>query len=453
MRKPVVSLALLVAIVAAGQLSLPARPVSADIEVVTNAASNRFPDGIQFSLFFSSDAPVTDVRLRFRILPDGVNATVRPECTEGRVMNCQAVVGNIGETYMVPGAEVVYSWQVTDEAAGRFQTDEASIVYEDARFDWDSLTEGNLTVFYYFGDDESQRSVLNAATETIDRFTQLLDTTIDFPVKIWVYQTAQDMQPAIASRRGQGNDNTIQTLGEVGASDTALVSRDTEFLDIVRHELAHVVTRAATQGHLVDIPIWINEGMSTYAQNDLLPNEETALSSAIQRNSVLPITSLGVSARGTGSVVSLFYAQSGSIVAFMIEVLGEEKFGEFIAAMASDTTEGALETVYGLDLLGLENAWREAVGLPEVDLSAPAPTPGQSQNQSADATPTASSSQAQNDDDEPEGDTPAQSSPAGDSDGGGVSLIVVLLVALSVALVGLLGLAAFLAMQARRTAG
>src|SRR5690606_28165906 len=126
-------------------------------------------------------------------------------------------VGNIGETYMVPGAEIVYSWQVTDEAGGRFQTEESTIVYEDTRFDWQALTEGNLTVNYYFGDEQSQRSVLDAARETMDRLSGLLNTSIDFPVKIWVYQTSQDMQPAVASRRGQGNDSTIQTLGEVGA--------------------------------------------------------------------------------------------------------------------------------------------------------------------------------------------------------------------------------------------
>jgi hypothetical protein len=290
---------------------------------------------------------------------------------------------------------------------------------------------------------------LNAASETVTRYSDLLNTTIDFPIKIWVYETAQDMQPAIASRRGQGNDNTIQTLGEVGASDTALVSRDTAFLDIVRHELAHVVTRAATRGHLVDIPIWINEGMSTYAQNNLLPNEEAALGSAVQRNAVLPITSLGASARGTGSVVSLFYAQSGAIVAFMIETLGEDKWGEFIAAMKNDTPEGALETVYGLDLLGLENAWRESVGLPAVDPSAPQPTPPPAQNQEPDPTPTQPAAQGQNDDDdEPDQDQPAQS--PGDSDDGGISLIVVLLVGLSVAMVALLGAAGFLALQGRK---
>jgi hypothetical protein len=268
-------------------------------------------------------------------------------------------------------------------------------------------------------------------------------------VKIWVYETARDMQPAIASRRGQGDDGSIQTLGEVGASDTALVSRDTEFLDIVRHELTHVVTGAATSAHLADIPTWVNEGLSTYSQNNLLPNEGAALATAIQRNSVLPITSLGVSARGTAGQVSLFYAQSGSIVAFMIEVLGEDKFGDFVAAMKSDTTEGALQTVYGLDLLGLENAWREAVGLPPVDLSAPTP---QTQSQNADPTATPRPAQANNnDDDDQDNNTPASAS--SDSDGDGLSSAVIALIVLSVAFVGLLAAAGFLVIKGRGSAG
>jgi hypothetical protein len=355
----------------------------------------------------------------------------------------------VGQTYMVPGAEVVYSWQVTDEAGGRFQSEEATIIYEDTRFQWDSVSEGNLSVFYYFGDEDSARSVLNVANETIARFSQLMRTTLDFPVKIWVYETAQDMQPAVASRRGQGDTRSIQTLGEVGASDTALVSRDTEFLDIVRHELTHVVTNAATRGHLAEVPTWVNEGLSTYSQNNLLPNEGTALATAIQRNSVLPITSLGVSARGTAGEVSLFYAQSGSIVAFMVETLGEEKFGDFIAAMKDDTVGGALQTVYGFDLIGLENEWREAVGLPPYDPSAPAPG---SQSQAPDPTATPRASQAQNNqDDERDENQPASASDS--SDGDGFSVIVVVLIALSVAFAFLLGAAGFLALRGRHSAG
>jgi hypothetical protein len=358
------------------------RPAAAAIEVRTNVVANRFPDGLQFTLFAASDAQISEVRLRFRILPGGVNAVVRPNCTQGTAVNCTATVGSTRESYMVPGAGIEYYWEISDSSGARLVTEVQRTTYEDDRFEWQSIDDGRgLSVHYYFGDVPSQETVLRTARETIDRYSDLLNTTIDFPVRVWVYRTAAEMAPAVASRRGQGPDTSIQTLGEVGAADTALVSRDTTFLDVVRHEVAHIVTNHATKGHITEIPTWINEGLSTFAQRQLLASEEQALGLAIQRNRVLPITSLNASARGSASDVSIFYAQSGSIIAYLVNTFGDDKFGEFIAALANDTPDKAMQAVYGFDLLGLENNWRKAVGLPEVGAAPSQGTPAASGTQ------------------------------------------------------------------------
>ena len=362
-----ISLLLVLGLVGAASGGFPAGTptASAEIEIRSNAAQNQFPDGIRFSLFMASDAEITDVRLRYRILPGGVSASATPSCSGST--SCNVLVGSTRDSYMVPGAEVVYSWELSDSSGASVTTEEQMVRYEDTRFEWIDLTEGDVTVYYYFGDEESQRTVLRVAQETIDKFEALERTEIDFPIKVWVYRTAADMAPAVASRRTAGPGDSVRTLGEVGAADTALVSRDTDFLNIVRHELAHVVTNHATDHHLADLPTWINEGLSSFAQNDMLPSEAEAFDLALRRNAVLPITSLGAAARGSAGDVSIFYAQSGSIIRFMVEELGEEKFGDFLDALATDTVDGALTEIYGFDSLGLENAWREAVGLPQVE--------------------------------------------------------------------------------------
>jgi hypothetical protein len=384
---------LLVAVATLSALLPQPQPAAAAIEVRANTVANRFPDGLQFTLFTASDANITDVRLRFRILPFGVNASIKPNCTTGPTVNCTANVGSTAESYMVPGAGIVYYWEITDASGARLVTDEQTTTYEDERFEWQSIEDGNLSVHYYFGDLASQQTVLKTARETIDRFSKLENTTIDFPVKIWVYRTAAEMAPAIASRRGQGPDTSIQTLGEVAAADTALVSRDQTFLDIVRHELAHIVTGRATRNHITEIPTWINEGISTYAQKSLLQSEEQALALAIQRNRVLPITSLNASARGSANNVSIFYAQSGSIIAYLVNTYGDEKFAAFIAALANDITDKAMQAVYGFDQTGLENLWRKAVGLPEVGATA-AGTPAAQATQVPTLTPFGAGSQS-----------------------------------------------------------
>ncbi len=343
------------------------------IEVRSNVWQSRFPQGIQFTLFAASGAEINNVRLRYRVLPDGPLVLGRPQCTSGSSINCSLLIGETRESYMVPGAEVVHAWEIDDAGGNKLTTAEATAVYEDTRFRWESIAEGNVRVLFYFGDDRSNQAALRTARETIDRFSALLGTRVDHTVKVWVYNTVRDLQPAVASRRAQGGNTSVRTLGEVGASDTALVSRETDFLNIIRHELAHSVTRAATRNHIAEIPVWVNEGISTYAQRELLPDEAGALDLAIRRNRLLPISSLTASSRGGADVVSLFYAQSGSLIRFLVETQGEARFRDFIQALGRDTLDGALRQVYGFDQLGLENAWRRAVGLPPVDAVAAAP--------------------------------------------------------------------------------
>jgi hypothetical protein len=74
--------------------------------------------------------------------------------------------------------------------------------------------------------------------------------------------------------------------------------------------------------------------------------------------------------------VSLFYGQSWALVAFLVETYGEERFAAFFRAYASGASDDeALTQVYGLDQDGLENAWRESVGLPPREPVDAAPVP------------------------------------------------------------------------------
>jgi hypothetical protein len=337
------------------------------IEVPSEAASNIFPDGAQFTIFTTSNSDITNVRLRYRVLPDGVISFARTQCNTGPAVSCTAVVGG-GQANLVPGAEVLYTWEIEDAAGQRHETAQKSFIYEDKRFQWESVSEGNLSVHYYFGDEQSNQAVLRTGREILDRFSALTGTKMDFPVKIWVYATTRDLQAAAGDRQVPNG----HTLGQVGSSDAAIVSRETDFLNIVRHELVHVVVRRATRSDepiagnytRFDVPPWVNEGLATYAQTRLLPSEEQMLAQAIRQNRVLPISSLSTALRGAD--FSLAYAQSGAIVAHLINVHGPEKFGQFIAAFKTDRDDGALMKVYGFDQTGLENEWRRTLGLPEV---------------------------------------------------------------------------------------
>jgi hypothetical protein len=265
--------------------------------------------------------------------------------------------------------------------------------------------------------------------EAIAEMSALMQTEVTFPVKVYLYETAEEMQPAIAPTGGRG----VTTLGEVVYSDTAMVAADTAALDIARHEVAHIVTREATRGPF-GIPDWMNEGISVFAQNEPLGTQTAALDAAVAGDRVLTMAQLNSSATGgVADTVSLYYAQAGDIVRYLVETYGEQKFADLIRTFKEGSTDdNAFEDVYGVDALGLENEWRASHGL-EPRTAAATPTPRATEGARAPAT-----APARNDD----------SSGAADSDDGGMPVVTIaIIVALAALALAALGGAALIVMN------
>lgn len=350
-------------LVAAALLPMAAASTRAQeaVDVVSNTPRNEFPDGVTFSLTFRPAGEVNEVRLRYELAPDGTGATAIATCTPGgAATTCTYTLTSGRGIFIIPGAEITYSWEVAAADGTRATTAEALYVHEDTRFNFRELTEGSVTVFYHSGTEDEAPGVLEATVESLQSVGALLETQVEFPIKVFLYETAEEMQPAIAPSGGRG----VQILGEVVYSDTAMVSVDEQPLDITRHEIAHIVTREATKGPF-DIPGWMNEGISVASQRQPLSGHANALESAIRGDRVLSMNELNSSATGgTGSTVGLYYGQAGSIIRYLIDTYGQPKFAELMRTFKSGSTvDKAFQSVYGFDSFGLENEWRESVGL------------------------------------------------------------------------------------------
>ena len=381
----------------------------------TSSARSDFPNGIVFSLDATSDVGFDDVRLVYQVAPDGVRTTAVPDCSGGAVVGCTFQLAASRNNVVLPGAEVTYFWRLT-VAGVTEETTPQTVIYDDSRFDWRTVSDGNLTVWWYQGSEEEARGVLAAGRESLDRIGALLQTSVAFPVKILYYASAQDMQPAIISDPAEG----VVTLGEVVYSDTAMVSADSAPGDITRHEVAHIVVRQALLGPF-DVPDWLNEGTAVFAQQQPLQGQRQALEGAIESGQVFSVRSLSSASAGSlGSKVSLFYGQSWSLVQFLVDTYGEDRFAQlFQVFREGSSTASALEEVYGFNQDGLENAWRASVGLPPREI----PTPRDASAQEPTPNPTAD-------------DTPQP-----DDDGGVPVVVIIVIVAATAVLAGGLVLA------------
>jgi hypothetical protein len=340
-----------------------ARAQQGAVVVQSDQAQNNFPTGVSFSLAFTAPAPPKEVRLQYALAPDGTGATAIAQCGGDATVTCSYALTSGRGIVIIPGATITYHWDITDTAGDHLATDPKVYVHEDTRFRFKTLQEENVTLYYHAGSEDDAQSVLDASVQTLHDIGTLEKTQVTFPVKVFLYQTAREMQPAIAP--GSINPG-VSILGEVVYSDTAMVSADVDTLDIARHEVAHIVTREATEGTFGGIPAWMNEGISVTAQKQVLESHGLALDNAIRSDTVLSVRQLSSSSAGdTAATVGLFYGEAGSIIRHLIDAHGADKFAELLATFkAGSTPDDAFRKVYGFDQLGLENEWRQSVGLP-----------------------------------------------------------------------------------------
>lgn len=362
--------ALIAAVMALALLGAPGASAQAGPALVDEGVTNIFPDGMEFRVSAQSDSPIVQLRLRYEILPDGTRASAEPDFEPGETVSASFVLeGNAPpRIYLPPGTRINYHWEATDADGNEAETEETMFFYDDVRFDWTPIESGGVTIYYYSGSEEDAQAMLDVAATSIAEMSDLLGTTVDFPINVWIYESTNDMRPALISR-SESYESQIITAGVRVASDTVLVLGNASF-DTLRHELTHIVTAVAGESAFGELPAWLDEGTAVYGQGN--PGGfGTAIQNAIDRGSVLSVRSI-TSYPGEPERVTLFYGQGWSLVSYLIDTYGEESFAELYATIkGGERIDEALEAVYGFDQDGLEDEWRAANGLPPRETPAP----------------------------------------------------------------------------------
>jgi hypothetical protein len=335
---------------------------SETLTVTNGGVQDNFPDGMIFSVHAAGSAEITRVRLKYKVLPDGTSAIAQADITPGAQVDTTVTL----DFYLSPGTVIDYSWEVTDASGATSSTETQSFFYNDIRFDWQKVTGDGLIVYHYSGSSDDAANMHGVAVQVIADAEALLGATVPFDVQVWVYDNRDDMRPALRSQ-SPTYDSKLITEGVKVASNTVLVLGNVSF-DTLRHELTHVVTAQAGESALGSLPSWLDEGTAVHAQQDQ-GGYGRAIEQALRSGNVLSVREI-TSATGDPSKINLFYGEAGSLVSFLVDTYGQEKFAQLFADIKTGKgVDKAFEAVYGFDQDGLDNAWRVANGL------SPRPTP------------------------------------------------------------------------------
>jgi len=355
--------ALMLALLIAVSLGI-ARGASAQspIEVISSQQDYEFSQSLDFSLVAKSASPIVDVTLFFGRQGERLVRRVYPDFQPGPSVNV-AYQEELESGQYAPGTVFRVWWQLKTDDGATLTTEPQTFEYTDRNQDWQKLAGQRVDLFWYGREQANAKKLLERAEEAISRLESDIGIVVEHRVRIYVYNSQNDMSRAL-SPRSAGYDDRVLTLGVAVGEDALILlgtHRDSEM--IVAHELSHIVVGLATDNPYAGLPRWLDEGLAMYAEGEMPEDNQRALDQGVKDDALLSVRSM-TSYSGQASQVDLFYGQAYSIVDFLLQEYGRDKLHELLAVFAKGSRqEDALQQVYGYGLDELDTRWRASLGL------------------------------------------------------------------------------------------
>jgi hypothetical protein len=372
-----------------------ARADGEEIEILSQRAESNFPDGVRFFIEARSPDEIKEVRVFFTKLGQTSRSAYRiVEFEPGKSISGESVIlsGRSGE-YIPPGSRIEYSFEIRDKAGRVHRSEEKVFIYLDNRFEWKTVSDGLITVFYYGGAESRAQTMLETAQETLQRMGPVLGIQPEDPLHIVTYTEYRDMADALPFRAEAVQEQLI-TQGIAFTEERVLLVHgfDSTYVGTTSHEFTHLLVADATGRAIGRVPSWLNEGLAEYGNVGGSEDYDQYLRRAIATGRLRPLWHQATFS-GTPEEIIIAYGQGKSVVEYMLATYGTEKMAELIDALKQTfDIDKALEQVYGFNQYGLDSEWRISLGVeplppPEASQSQVLPTPTPTPASTPTATP------------------------------------------------------------------
>ena len=198
------------------------------------------------------------------------------------------------------------------------------------------------------------------AQQVLVRLTEDTGAELKKPVEIYIYASAQDLLGAMIFPQEWTGGVAFTRYG------TVAIGIPPENLGwgkrALAHELTHLVIHQMTFNPYNDLPTWLDEGLAMYGEGTPEPVYAAILAKAIDEDSLISVRSLASPFSAYAEEAVLGYAQSYSLVEFLISDYGQSQMLELLNTFSEGSSyDGALNKVYGFDMDGLDSLWRQYI--------------------------------------------------------------------------------------------
>ncbi len=334
-----------------------------ELAILGSSAVTEFPSRLTFNLSAQSDVNITDVRLCYSVDRTSFAEVIGEgyvEFTPAAKVDVSWALEMLKFGGLPPGATVTYWWRVTDASGSKLETAPAQVRYDDLRYAWRSLTEGEVTIYWYRGNDTFAQELMSAAQQALERLAEDTGAYLEEPAELYIYASQQDLLGAMVYPQEWTGAVTFTRYsimafgiapGETSWGKTAIA-----------HELTHLVIHQMTLNPYNSLPDWLDEGLAMYTEGLLAPGFTTYLIKAVAEGSLISVQSLSNPFSAYAEEAYLSYAESYSLVEYLISSHGQGKMLALLNTFREGSGyDGALEGVYGFDMDGLDSLWRDYV--------------------------------------------------------------------------------------------
>jgi hypothetical protein len=341
-------------------LSIAPVQAAGNIKVSASSADVSFPQSINFKVSAQSDAKITEIRLQYSI--DMVSfAQVVSESfivfQSSANVNAQWKWDLTRIGGLPPGTVIRYRWLLKDANGGTLTTPFTEVKFDDGRYTWKSIVQNKVTLYWYQGDQTFGQTLMQATQDALARLSANTGAVIKSPVSLYIYATQADLLGSMIFPQDWTGGVAFTNYGciAIGISAANLDWGKST----IAHELTHLITAQVTANPYNGLPTWLDEGLAMYNQGPLDMSFMNSLNKAIQSKSLISVRTLSSPFSSDASISYLDYAESHSIVSYLISTYGKDKMAALESAFQQGSTyDGALQKVYGFDMDGLNNAWQ-----------------------------------------------------------------------------------------------
>ncbi len=340
----------------------PAAPEG--LRVTFQGTEITFPDYITFSMTATGNATIESAEIRYgsdehSLVPEMQKA--KPDIAPGTSVNASWKWEMKKTGSLPPGANVWWQWTVTDADGTTLTTDRRTMTYLDPRFVWQHQDYPNLTVYWHDQPEDLIQQLLDVLDARLARIQLDVAIPAERKPQVFIYLNSVEIREAVLFQQDWTGALAFPRFNII----LTAVNRDVLdwAKDALPHELTHLLVGEMVFGPYDNLPTWLNEGLAEYSVPDAEYDRDIYVQNAVSQGTLISLQSLGGSFPTDPTQAVLAYAESRSVVAYLIGEYGWNKMSELLTMYREGTTnELALSTVYGLSISTLETRWKASIG-------------------------------------------------------------------------------------------